>query len=360
MRDYKNHYQALTELFRQKKSCVLATVAETHGSAPQKAGSSAIFGVEGLITGTVGGGVVEGFVHGKAMEGLLNKASGIYRFELNDDMAKENSSICGGGMTILIDASPEKHVEVFELISNALARRVSGVLVTLANHVKEELSLQRLWVTRDNRDKVAKNLSGEVRRKLEEMMDQPTPADFREVVYTSPDTTEKSYAFLESIVPLPRLLIAGAGHLGKAVAHLGRLLDFEVIVWDDRPEFANRNNLPDADLILSGNLKTALKKFTAQQDTFVVIVTRGHKQDSDVLRQFINTEAGYIGMIGSRKKVAQVREQFIKNEWTTAERWSQIHAPIGLDIQSKSVQEIAMSIAAELIWERQKLNRKDG
>ena len=357
----KNHYTTLTELLRQKKTCVLATVAEAHGSTPQKAGSSALFTSEGLFTGTIGGGRVEHCVQEKALDALWTKISEIHRFELNDDIEEENSVICGGGMTIFTDASPEKHLEVFEEISEALAARISGVLVTLANPVgREEFNLKRYWITRGNRNKATELLPDRVTQNLNEMLDNAVSDDFRKLKFTKTGKQENNFAFLESIVPLPRLIIAGAGHVGKALVHLGKLLDFEVIVWDDRHEFANGNNLPEADLILTGELNTALKDITPMQDTFIVIVTRGHKQDADVLKLFIDSDAGYIGMIGSRKKIAQVRDQFIGKGWATEERWSNIHAPIGLDIHSTSVQEIAVSIAAQLIQERYNLKRKNG
>jgi len=169
---------------------------------------------------------------------------------------------------------------------------------------------------------------------------------------------ELKLAFLESIVPPKRLIIAGAGHVGKALSHLGKLLDFEVTVWDDRPEYANKTNLPDADKVLSGSLDESLGNICADKDTFIVIVTRGHKKDADVLRKFIGSDAGYIGMIGSRKKIVLVRESFLKNEWATAKQWNKIHTPIGLEIGSKTVQEIALSIAAQLVQVRNQLKNR--
>jgi len=158
---------------------------------------------------------------------------------------------------------------------------------------------------------------------------------------------------------LPRLIIAGAGHVGTALSHLGKLLDFEVTVWDDRVEFANKKHLPDAHRILSGSLDESLGKLKVDHDTFIVIVTHGHKNDADALRKFIASEAGYIGMIGSRRKVEFVRESFMKNGWATKEQWEKIYSPVGFKIQSKTVQEIAMSIAAQLIQVRNQLKKSE-
>ena len=356
----KNLYVDLEELLLNNKSCVFTTVAETHGSTPQKTGSSAIFGENGLIAGTVGGGLVEHTIQGKAAKAVLSKNSGYYRFELNDDIDAEDSVICGGGMNILIDAAPEKHLPVWKALKNDYSNRTNGVLATLAHPIADGFEIERLWLTQKNFPAESSKLHQDVKEHAEKMLNDPIPGDFKEFTeHTSPDY-EDSFFFLESIVPLPQLIIAGAGHIGKALSHLGKLLDFEVTVWDDREEFASKENLPDADNVFSGKLENSLAKVNAKRDTFIVIVTRGHRQDSEVLKLFIGSEAGYIGMIGSRKKVARVQQQFLKNGWTTEEQWNKIYTPVGLKIGSKSVQEIAVSIAAELIQVRNELNKMHG
>lgn len=356
----KNLYVDLEELLLNNKSCVFTTVAETHGSTPQKPGSSAIFGESGLIAGTVGGGFVEHTVQEKAAKAILSKKSGYYRFELNDDIDDEDSVICGGGMNILIDAAPEKHLPVWKALKNDYSNRINGVLATLAHPSVGGFEIERIWLTQNNFPAESSKLHQDVKEHAEKMLNDPIPGDFKEFTeHTSPDY-EDSFFFLESIVPLPQLIIAGAGHIGKALSHLGKLLDFEVTVWDDREEFANKENLPDADNVLSGKLENSLAKVNAKRDTFIVIVTRGHRQDSDVLKLFVESEAVYTGMIGSRKKVAQVRQQFLKNGWATEEQWDKIYTPVGLKIGSKSVQEIAVSIAAELIQVRNELNKMHG
>jgi len=356
----KNLYVELEELLLKNKSCVFTTVAETHGSTPQKKGSSAIFGESGLIEGTVGGGLVEHTIQEKATKAILSKESGYYRFELNDDIDDEDSVICGGGMNILIDAAPEKHLTVWKALKSDYSKRKNGVLVTLAHPAAGRFEIERIWLTSANFSTETSKLHQDVKEHAEKMLNNSLPGEFKEFTeHTSPDY-EDSFFFLESIVPLPQLIIAGAGHVGKALSHLGKLIDFEVTVWDDREEFANKENLPDADSVLSGNLENTLGKLKAGKDTFIVIVTRGHRQDSDMLKLFIESDAGYIGMIGSQKKVAQVRQQFFKNGWATEKQWNKIHSPIGLQIGSKSVQEIAVSIAAELIQARNELNKTDG
>ena len=184
------------------------------------------------------------------------------------------------------------------------------------------------------------------------------PDEFREFILHGSKGDDEKLAFLESVVPSPQLIIAGAGHVGKALSHLGKLLDFEVTVWDDRPEFANKINLPEAGKIICGTIDETLGNMHVDKDSFIVIVTRGHKNDADVLRRFVGSKAGYIGMIGSRRKIVQVRELFLKSGWATIEQWENIYTPVGLEIGSKTVQEIAVSIAAQLIQVRNQLKSK--
>jgi xanthine dehydrogenase accessory factor len=154
---------------------------------------------------------------------------------------------------------------------------------------------------------------------------------------------------MEPVFPLPRLIIAGAGHIGKALSHLGCLLDFEVTVIDSRLEFANNSRLPDADYIITGNIGELLKKQHKDRNTYIVIVTRGHSDDAEALSACIGSPAAYIGMIGSKPKVALMKKKFIEEGLASEAEWSSIHTPIGLDIGSKTVNEIAVSIAAQLV-----------
>jgi len=355
-----NHiYLQLLEFIRNNKPCVLATVTGTQGSTPQKPGSSAIFDKKKLVAGTVGGGAVELAIGEIAAEAILSKKSGYFHFDLDNDISDIESAICGGGMKILVDAAPEKHIEVFEEIRISGINRIPGVLVILCGSGLSNCDgIKRFWLTSDNLAKFSEKMPDEIIVAATEMLDNSNADEFREIAMPGSKENELKLAFLESIVPPKRLIIAGAGHVGKALLHLGKLLDFEVTVWDDRPEYANKTNLPDADKVLSGSLDESLGNIRADKDTFIVIVTRGHKKDADVLRKFIGSDAGYIGMIGSRKKIVMVRESFLKNGWATAEQWNRIHTPIGLEIGSKTVQEIAVSIAAQLIHVRNQLKNQ--
>jgi xanthine dehydrogenase accessory factor len=142
--------------------------------------------------------------------------------------------------------------------------------------------------------------------------------------------------------------------VGKAVAQLGSLLDFSVTVIDDRAEFANAANVPEADEIVVGEFGEAIRRIGDSPDNYFVIVTRGHQKDAEALRAAVGREAAYVGMIGSKRKIELMQCEFLESGWATAAQWAGIHAPIGVDIGSRTVEEIAVSIAAELVLVRSK------
>src|SRR5439155_11900485 len=151
------------------------------------------------------------------------------------------------------------------------------------------------------------------------------------------------------ILPRPVLLIMGAGHIGAALTHYASRIGFEVVVVDDRASFANRERLPDADQVIVDSVVEVARRWLKTPETYVVLVTRGHRNDAVALREVIGSPCAYIGMIGSRRKVLTIYEEFLAEGIATPEQLARVHAPIGLDIGALTVDEIAVSIAAELI-----------
>jgi xanthine dehydrogenase accessory factor len=357
----KNIYTELPDIFKSNVPCVVASVTETYGSTPQIPGSTAIFTERGLIAGTVGGGAVELSVTNKSMSALQNRRSAYLRFNLENDISDHHAAICGGGMNILLDASPEKHLSTFLAMEKSYLARVPGVLLTVINNEgADNLHIERRWITKENFQEIASSVNPEIAKQVYERLNRPARGDCRVTPMENDAEEKEHFAFIETIVPQPRLLIAGAGHVGRALSHLGKLLDFEVIVWDDRNDYANKENLPAAAQIISGPIYDSLDNFPVDKNTYIVIVTPGHKNDAEVLKTFIGSEAGYIGMIGSRSKILQVRDKFLSQGWATPEQWSRIFTPIGLEIHSKTVQEIAISIAAQLVLIRYQINHNHG
>jgi xanthine dehydrogenase accessory factor len=157
---------------------------------------------------------------------------------------------------------------------------------------------------------------------------------------------------VEVLRPQPYLLICGAGHIARALATMGLILGFRPLVIDDRAEFAHRDYFPDARVQLHAQAFTqTLSELKVGHNTAVVIVTRGHKHDEDCLRMLLSSPAHYIGMIGSRRRVAVVKEK-LTAEGFSAAQLARIYAPIGLDIAARTPEEIALTILAEIVLVR--------
>ena len=348
----KNIYLSIPEIKSGKRFAV-ATIIETEGSTPQKAGSSALFTETGLFAGTIGGGVLEGRVKELAAEAIVSYRTGIYRFNLDYDISFKQDAICGGNATVLVDVFTAGKRSVFEKIKRSLDKGLPGVLVTVINsRERENINSGRFWVTSAQKSGLPEEYSDIIIREAEGLLLSPGQGNSAgKVMY--PDKSDSSVRIMfEPLFPPDKLIIAGAGHIGKVLAHIGSLLDFDVTVIDDRPEFASRENIPDADQIIVDDIGEALGRIDIRQDTFVVVVTRGHNDDAKALKACVNSDAAYLGMIGSRIKVEQMHQSFIENGWTTEERWSAVHAPVGLEINSRTVEEIVISIAAQLILTR--------
>jgi len=319
-----------------------------------------LFSPEGLLEGTLGGGLLEADVQKKALLCLKNKTSFLYEFYLNEDISSEEGSICGGEVRILIDASPEENLDAFQKINQSLLQRKPGVLVSFLNKISEEKIIpHHSWIERKEEFEAGPGsplplFQEEIKKAFSE--EKPCLLKIKKKIF--PDQSEEIFLFLRPIFPLSQLVIAGAGHIGQAVSHLGSFLNFEVIVIDDRPEFANKERLPDADQIIIDDIGKAIQKFSISSDTYLVIVTRGHRYDAEALRQCLNSEAAYIGMIGSSRKINLMRKKFLEEGWTDPHKFDRVHAPIGIDIRSKTVEEIAISIAAQLVLARSQIQDK--
>lgn len=156
---------------------------------------------------------------------------------------------------------------------------------------------------------------------------------------------------LECLTSRQKLVICGGGHIALPLANLGVMLDFDVTVLDDREEFANEKRFPMAKQIFCGPFDTALDKIYATDNTYFVIITRGHKADRLCLEKILKQRFAYVGMIGSRRKVAVVMEQMQKDGYSQ-EQLDQVYAPIGLRIGAQTPAEIAVCIAAQIIQVR--------
>ena len=149
--------------------------------------------------------------------------------------------------------------------------------------------------------------------------------------------------FIEPIVPAPRVFVIGAGHVAMPVAQIAKVAGFEVVVLDDRPKYATAERFPDADIVQAGPIAKLASEFTYGDNAFVVIVTRGHKEDEEALRTFIEKDVAYIGLIGSVSKFDKIFAR-LERDGVPSEKLEAVHSPIGLDLGGSTPGEIAVDL----------------
>jgi xanthine dehydrogenase accessory factor len=154
--------------------------------------------------------------------------------------------------------------------------------------------------------------------------------------------------FIEPVIPQPRAIIFGAGHISKGLSKVITLAGFSTTVVDDREQFANRERFPEAAEVLAGEYESIFPALDVHENTYIVIVTRGHRDDMRVLKWAVGTPARYVSMIGSRRKVISVIRE-LQREGMPHEKFERVHAPMGLEIGAITPEEIAVSVAAEMI-----------
>jgi len=193
----------------------------------------------------------------------------------------------------------------------------------------------------------------QVQEKAREVMNSGEP----QIVHLDLSGREKEAAmicggqmdvFLEPILSQETLYLFGAGHISRGTAKVGKMLGFRVVVIDPRPEYNNSDRFPNADLLIVEECNSAFSKLNVGEDSYVVIYTPGHVLDEQCLEFAVGTRARYVGMIGSRKKVKEVKERLLQ-KGVSQQQLDRVHAPIGLEISAETPEEIAISILAEII-----------
>ena len=280
---------------RHGEAVALCTVVRARGSTPQDAGAAMLVLADGKTVGTLGGGCVEAEVRVRAQKLMGESKNQLFTFRLDHDFGWDDGLVCGGTMDIAVQVigSP-REVEPMEKMMETLGA------------------------------------GGEASWVIEVTDEQSRPARFE-----------------MALSPTPCLVIAGAGHVGQALAELAGRLDFRVAVIDDRADYASSERLPGARCII-GEIEQELARFPIDRHTYVVIVTRGHKHDGRALLAVVNSPAKYVGLIGSKRKVHTIFED-LQKRGVSREALAKVHAPIGLEIGAATPPEIAVSIAAELV-----------
>ncbi len=310
-------FQALAEAARNGEPVALGVISGAKGSSPQKVGAKALFYADGRIKGTLGGGCLEAEIQHRAVRSLRSGQAATFDLELDHDFGWDDGLMCGGKVSGLILPNAQSAGEQFWT-------ELAGRQHTLSWGVKSDFSIGRF-----------EGGEGE-------------PGETPGLLY------------LETVTPPCALWIAGAGHIAQAVAPLALQLDFSVTVLDDRPALANHQFFPPEVSLQAEVWEKLLALPLPAVPSFGLIVTRGHRHDALVLKEWLHKPFFFLGMIGSARKARTTFEHFIEEKLATPAELQRVACPVGIKIRSQSVQEIAVSIMAQFIDKRAELVYEPG
>lgn len=322
----------LCDYLRRGHTLALATVIQQQGSAPRGAGSRMLAHAEGLVAGTVGGGLVEAQTLNACTRALTAGRGCVLDFDLSGEMAAQAEMICGGRVQVLVEVLLPQELAFWETVLACLHKDGGVVLVPLDKGIPAARTLL-----------------------ADGTFHGAIPPSLPPEVYSMKDSvvlrTGGGLYCVQPLLPPLRLILVGGGHISRPTAHIAALAGYAVLVLDDRPEFAQPQRFPEA------HTQVAEKCFVRCFDnipfvpnarTGIVIVTRGHVHDATVLEQALTTKAGYIGMIGSTRKRDSLYSALVQ-QGCSREDLARVHCPVGLPIQAETPEEIAVSIVAECI-----------
>lgn len=355
----KEIVQGLNQAIEQNLEVALITVTNVRGSTPRKPGAKMLVFADGTTLGTIGGGCGEAEGRREALNVLATRAPKLYDLNMTADIAQEEGMVCGGIMGLFIDylgsQSSMEQISLIEAYLSEIKETTNPVLVTVIEAAEGQFVGRKMFLKNDG--KVIGDLGIEGLNRVALESAKIVGKRCRPVVvsldpeFEPCDTSLTKAAFrllVESPTTLVQLLILGAGHIALPLATMAKIVGYEVTVVDDRPSFANANRFPSADMIICNDFERALDEIQINPQTFVVIITRGHRYDKICLRKVINQPASYIGMIGSRKRVKALLAE-LEEEGITRESLQRLYSPIGLNIGAETPEEIAISILGELI-----------
>ena len=315
-------FTALLYELEKGHDCILVSIVSDRGSAPRGKGSQMLISGEGRVQGTIGGGAVEKYSEDMARSLFPEKRSALHLFTLRTNDREDIGMVCGGDVTVHF-----QYLDPADTAAVAALRR----LVELSG------GGQGLWLLR--------RLAGERVTEMKVLTEGEAPE--------LADYLKDGTLFQDGILTIPvsrpgTVWLFGGGHVSQALAAVLAPLDFQVAVYDDRPEFTGEDRFPLAVRRVAAPFGELREHVPLGPDDYLVIMTRGHQADFEVLRETLRAPVRYLGCIGSRRKLALCKDRLLDEGFTEAE-YARLHAPIGLAIGAETPEEIAVSIAAELI-----------
>src|SRR5688572_5324549 len=321
----------------------VATVARRRGSLPMSATAKMLVTTGGVRLGTVGGGCLEAEITERALDIASTRAPAISEHTLNSELAGDYGLTCGGTAVMFIEPvyADDTLAAVYAACATALSRGSRAVIVTETN-----------W--EDGARKAV--IAGD------QVIGNASPA-MRDAVALLDPRSElpmlSGQILVEPLVEKPRLVVFGGGHVGARVADAAAFAGWRVTVVDDRADFADPARHPAAEATVACDYHDLPPTLGIDADTYVVVATRGHQHDAVVVEQLARLDTRYLGMLGSRRKVA-LTWKLLEEQGISRARLDEIHAPVGLSIGADTPEEIAISVVAELVATRRSGSRRRG
>lgn len=324
----KEILDAMLAALARGERVVLCSIFASSGSSPRGAGAKMAVLEDGSTLGTVGGGAVELLCARRALEAIRTGGNELKSYDLHPNDVASIGMICGGRVTVYFQLfRPEEQADI-------------AVLRTWRAQLARDVDLWLLLA-----------LDGERVREFRVLTRGEIPQDQQE--YFTARAVWRDGLYVEPLARAGKVCIFGGGHVGRALVPVLATLGFRVVMFDNREELAKPENYPAADEVIFGDFQNIYDKVTVTPDDYVVVMSPGHQADYEILRQLLRSEATYVGCIGSRSKIAKTYEKLLGDGYTQADL-ARVHAPIGLPILAETPEEIAVSIAAEMIEHRAK------
>ncbi len=342
-------YSAVAKALEKKEKVALATLITRVGSAPRAVGAKYLIKGDGTSVGSIGGGCVEAEVWQEAQKVMEIREGRVLHFELTSEQLAEGGLICGGNINIFLEPLREEFLDIYHEAARIKQKGGSAILATLISldgaSPKGEGSKALM---KASGEKVGSLLGGlELENKILSEGEKSLRERKPKVLVSSYEGIETEI-LLEPVFSEPTVYLFGGGHVSEEVAPLAKRVHFKVVVIDDREMFANRERFPEADEVIVSEFEKCFDRLVIDDSSYIVIVTRGHLYDGFVLEQAVKSDARYIGMIGSKKKIRTLYQNLMQ-KGMKKETLDRVNAPIGIDINSETPEEIAVSIVAELI-----------
>jgi xanthine dehydrogenase accessory factor len=334
-------FREMAWLLHKGESFVVATVFDQSGSSPRTSGAKMLVRADGTISGTIGGGRLEADAIKAALKVLLSGRPVIRSFQLAGEDAASMDMICGGqGQLLLdfIDGTDEITQIIYEEAIAILETKGKGWLITTMGG-GQNFDTHRCLIKRD--ETLVGRFDGEP-----QLLSKLTSGTASMSVHS--EVIDERLCLIEPLRNSGTVFIFGAGHVSQQIAPLSETVGFKTVVLDDRAEYANGKRFPSSSKIILLESFDCLPELAIDEDGYIVIVTRGHLHDKTILAQALKTNAGYIGMIGSRRKRDMIFEM-LAGEGFGKQDFNRIYSPIGTNIGAETPEELAVSIVGELI-----------